>query len=474
MNTLLSFPKSLRAAPPRLPAPRSRRAFLTGGSAVALGLPFLESMFGRAEARAAACDAPRRWVTYYVPNGCEMGAWAIPAAATTATFTLSPTLTALQSIRADTLIIQGLHNKPGIPFPVGGSHGTGAAGLLTCQEWKRTAGKVGTSADQIAADALGACTPANPSLQLGVERHDPYDELGVPSVAHGTLSWKNSQPLPKITDPNQAFARLFKGTDAAQSIAEANQRKARKVSILDLVLEEQKTLALGLGSTDQQKLNEYFTSVRALEQRVQATKPVTCGDSALNAPATGDYRTNLAALHEIMALAFQCDATRVITFMAGDSLRTFGMPWVNVGDPHGITHSGDLQGVRRVDKWRLEQFVLFIKRLASILDPNGKSVLYNSAVCYCSEVSDGGRHSNENRPTLVCGQLGGTITTGRLLMAGKPVSGDGRDGTWDACDEGRQGCANQQPVANLYLALLNGLGVPAKTFPGSTGTLSLA
>lgn len=448
----------------------SRRAFLGGTSGVMLGLPFLESMWGARAARAAQCGPPRRLVVYYVPNGCEMPGWAIPATQTTSQFTLSPTLSAIDPIRADTLIINGLHNKPAIPVPAGGSHGTGAAGLLTCQPWKSTAGKVGTSFDQVAVDAIGSCTAANPSLQLGVEKHGPYNELGVPSLAHGTLSWKNSQPLPKITDPAQAFNRLFQGLDPGKSTAAAEKRKQLEISILDQVLDEQKTLLTNLGASDRRKLGDYLDSVRELEVRTRNLKPVMCAGATM--PATGDYRANLAAMHEIMALALQCDATRLITFQAADSLLTSGMPWINVGDPHGITHGGDFMAVRRVDQWRLQQYALFIKRLASIPDADGKSVLYNTAVYYCSDVASGGRHSNEDKPTLISGQLGGTIKTGRLLIAGTP-NGDGRDGTWARCDESNQGCGGQQPVANLYLSLLNGLGVAATSFANSTGPLAL-
>jgi hypothetical protein len=468
-RAIVSLPRWARPAPARSRPVLGRRAFLGGCSGVALGLPFLESLLPRSEARAATSTPPRRFLCYYVPNGVWMGGWAIPARATTSTFNLSPTLTSIASIREDTLIINGLHNRPGIPRPVGGAHGTGVPGLLCCAEWKSTGGKVGTSMDQIAANAIGSAT-ALPSMQLGVEKHGPYDEIGVPSLAHGTLSWRNSQPLAKVTDPKLAFDRLFMGVDPKQSAADAQRRRMLKQSILDQVLDQQKSLLPRLGSEDAKKLGDYFQSVRDLEARVAATVPIACG--ATTSPTTGDYRTNLTAMHDIMALAFQCDATRVITFQAADALATYGMPWVGVDSPHGITHTGDTGGIQRVDKWRLEQFATFIKKLGSLQDVDGKSVLANSAVYYTSEVSDGGRHSNENRPTLLCGQLGGAIKTGRLLVAGTP-NGSGADGSWTPCDEGNGSCANQTPAANLYVALLNGLGAPTTSFPSSTGMLAL-
>ena len=128
----------------------------------------------------------------------------------------------------------------------------------------------------------------------------------------------------------------------------------------------------------------------------------------------------------------------------------------------------------------LGEWVKFIQRLKELPDVGGTTVLQNSAVYFTSEVADGGGHSNENRPTLVAGQLGGAIKTGRLLYAGAPLSGTpgdptyGRHGTWAKCDEQSQDCSKQRPVADLYVSLLNGMAVPTDKFTNSTGALSLA
>lgn len=459
----------------RLP---TRRAFL-GGASLMVNLPFLEALLPR-QARGATCAPPRRFVCYHVPNGVSMQNWVCTGPGGP-DYKLSYTLQPVAAVREDVLVINGLHNEPAIPKPTGGSHGTGVAGLLTCTRYDKSGRQglnLGISMDQVAARAIGACTKL-PSLQLGMERRNGFSELGVPGTLHGSLSWMDKQPLPKIVDLVQAFDRLFQGTDPMLSAAEAERRRAVRKSVLDRVLEDGKALQARLGAADRARLEQYTTSVRALETRIDGAGFAAACNPRMPA-AGGDYRAKLTAMHELMALALQCDVTRLITFQAGEGLSNQTMPWLGVGSTHQVTHTNAHDTIRKVDTWRVGEWVKFIQRLKEIPDADGKPLLHGTAVYFTSEVSDGGGHSNENRPTLIAGQLGGAIQTGRLLYAGAPLSGApadasyGRHGTWATCNERSQDCSKQRPVADLYVTLLNGLGVPTSSFANSTGPLPLS
>lgn len=438
-----------------------RRAFLRGAG-VALGLPFLPSLARRAEAA-----APKRFLVYFVPNGVYIPAYMPKGAGTT--YTLSETLMPIAPIREDVLICTGLTNTPGVPKTEGGAHASGMGALLTCKQYQKT-GKLdlGKSVDQVAADAIGTQTKL-PSLEIGIKDGENSDDIAILST---TLSYKGpATPAPAIENALTAFNRLFMGfaVDPNANAAEAAKRLAYRTSVLDVVLGDAKSLNPRLGKSDQKKLDEYMTSVRDVEMRAMANPGAGATCKIGNAPVNStDFPTQLGLMHDLILLAFQCDATRVISLMNGYALGRRSFPWIGVnGDGHDVTHHGGdankIAQTKKIDIWRIQQLVAFLQKMKAITDSDGKSLLYNTCVMYTSEVSHGDEHNQDNKVCLLAGQLGGAIKGGRVLEFP-----DGANGAFKPCDEYSTAGCSQPQLGNLYLTLLQAMGVNATTF-GDTG-----
>jgi hypothetical protein len=451
--------------------PVSRRHVLRGAAA-AVTLPFLESLAGRARAATCPTRAPRRLLVYHVPNGVHMARW-MPKG-TGVDYQLSPTLAGLAPVRQDVTVVTGVVNGVGAPITGPGGHATGYAGLLTCVQPRRSPTDLGKSVDQVAADAIGACTRL-PSLNLGMDTKEGQAET-FPLDFNRNMSWSGpTTPVPHIVDPLQAFNKLFTGVDPKASAADVARRAALRTSVLDTVSADAKRLAPRLGASDRTKLDEFTTAVRKVESQIQTAAPVTtCTVPAPPADAA-DFPTRLQHMHDVMVLAFQCDLTRVITFSLGNALSTRPYSFIGIGDGHSVTHhSGNpalIDQACQLDMWRLGQFVKLIQRLKAVQDSDGSSLLHNMVAYYTSEISDGNIHNQDNKPILLAGQLGGTIKTGRLLQTSAPTSGS----VWITCNElNHRGCSGGvTQLANLYVAFLNGLGVPVSSFGNSTGALAL-
>lgn len=467
----------------RFQQPVSRRAVLRGAT-VAVGLPFLESLGHRRFARAATCPPARRIVVYHVPNGVYMNSW-LPHG-TGATYELSPTLQQIAPIRDDVLVLTGVVNGMGVPVPnPGGAHAFGMAALLTCvQAVKTGVVALGKSFDQVAAAGIGSCTRL-PSLELGIDTTEGFAEPPAPVIFNRNMSWSGpSTPMPRIVKPTQAFDRLFgMGFDANASAADRLKRQVYRQSVLDRVLADSQRLSPRLSGSDRKKLDEYTSSIRDVETRIQTTATMPGAKASCQIPdppaANDDFRDRVDRFHDIMLLALQCDATRVITFSMGNGLSTRPYTFLGIGDGHGVTHhSGNamlIQQSIQIDKWRLDQLTKFVQRLKVAQDADGKSLLSNMVLYYTSEIADGNSHSQHDKPILLAGQLGGVIKTGRLLPV-SPYDASWKDANaaFARCDEGgRPGCGQTQ-LANLYVTFLNALGVPTTSFANSTGSINLS
>ena len=450
--------------------PTPRRRFL-GGAAVALGLPFLESLGGRRGfvRRAQAATAPKRLLVYYVPNGVFLRDWTPRGVGPG--YTLSPTLQPIAPVRDDVLIVSGLTNSVGVPPTVGGAHAAGLGALLTCKQWKKPAApEMGRSMDQLVADTIGAGARL-PSLEL-VVRGDRAAADG-PSILATNLSWKGpTTPAPPISDPRIAFDRLFQGLDRSASAADAARRQVYRKSVLDVVHADADRLSARLSPSDRRKLQEYMTGVRDVETRIQATSGASagglCNPLALGED-TGDMASSLAIHHDLIATAFQCDATRVITLMLGYALGIRSYAFMGVpGDGHGITHHAGnvdkIAGEKKIDIWRVEQVVKLIQRLKGIQDVDGQSVLANTLLYYTSEIANGNNHNQDNKPILLAGQLGGAIKTGRHIEFPENANG-----VYMRCDEFTKSGCGQPSLGNFYVTLLRMYGANVTSF-GDTGT----
>jgi hypothetical protein len=447
-----------------------RRAFL-GGAAVSLGLPFLPSLekpAGGVRMAKAAVTAPKRFLVYFFPNGVYAKDWTPTGAGPN--YTLSPTLAGLAPVRDDVLVLTGLTNRPGVPPTTGGAHAGGQAALLTCRQYmKDNVINLGKSVDQVIGDAIGSATKLS-TLELGIKDRAGLDG---PNILGVNVSWKGpSTPAPPIETPSVAFDRMFQGFDPTATQADAARRRAYRTSVLDAVYKDATRLRPRLGSHDQAKLDEFLTSVRDVETRIQTDPAVGGGSCQIPArpmdPA--DFPAQVDINHKLIALAFQCDITRVITFMHGYGLGGRSFPFIGINDNgHSVTHhSGDPTLIaleKKMDEWRVGQFVALVQMLKGITDVDGNSVLHNSVLYYTSEIDDGNRHNQENKPVLLAGQLGGAFKTGQLIEFPP-----GANGMFKQCDEfGKTGCMQPQ-IGDLYLTILHEFGIDQPTF-GDSGAV---
>ena len=436
-------------------APCSRRAFLGGGAAV-LTLPFLESIAGKA-AHATTASSATRCIWFYVPNGMMMADW-IPTQ-TGPGYDLPRILASLAPIQDEVMVISNLANRPA-QVPVAGDHARGTGSFLTCETVELTAGDDiynGTSIDQIAAQQMGDQT-LFPSLELGTEGGAPVGDCdsGYSCAYSRNISWSSpTTPTAKVTDPVLVFDRLFAGFDQSLTEEERDRRLRWRTSILDNVLGEATTLRGRLSTSDRSKLDEYMNGVRALEQRLSSGLGGECipGDR----PADGvDFQTEVQLMSDLMVKAMECDLTRVITFMMENagSNRSFDFLGIS-GAHHELSHhQGDFATTEQlvtIGAWEVEQYANLIQTMHGITEDNGLSMLDNSLVFFSSEIADGDGHHHTDLPVLLAGRGGGLVNPGRHLAL-----------------------SDETPIANLYLAMVETLGVVQPSFGDSTGSLDLS
>lgn len=434
----------------------SRRAILRGAGAC-LTLPLLEAMMPRTVLAAAPIRStgapgagPRpRLVCCYVPNGVNEQEWMPPDAG--ANWTPSTSLKRLQAHRADMTVLSGL----GHPRSQGGHYG--ADTWLTAADLAGTAGKDyqnAVSVDQLAAEVHGRHTRF-PSLELS-----NGGGTGPANHSH-TLAFDHAgTPLPTENSPQRLFDRLFAPEGRASREA-VMKRHAQRRSILDEVLGEANSLSRQLGAADQRKLEEYLTSVRQTEQRIErlqgwidVPKPQVSRDGLrLGASPVGPHDRSmwLDAMLDLCHLALRTDTTRVITFEWSREASGFGP---NGEDHHELSHhGGDAERLRKlgeIDRFYLAKFDRFLGRLKTT--PDGEAnLLDQTLVLYGSGMSSGkgGGHSPKNLPLILAG--------GRQLGL--------RHGAHLKFDEDRV------PLSNMLLTLLHAMGVERKSFADSTGDL---
>ncbi len=439
------------------------RRLLLGGGATLLGLPFLESLLPRA-ARAQAQAAPVRLVYIYLPNGLDMATFrpATPGP----DYALPPMLTNLADIKADFSIVTGLENVNANPDGPG-DHASGTSSFITCAHAFKSETEImlGISADQIAAQKLGAATRM-PSMQLGIDGGGATGgcDSGYSCAYTRNVSWTDAvTPLPKIVDPQQAFNQLFEGYDPQASEAEAAKRRAYDKSVIDFVLADVDGLKPKLGSTDQKKLDQYLSSVRELEKRLVEMGPgVTCTPGT-PPPSDDDldYPMHVLAMLDLITLAFACDATRVATLMFGNAVSGRTHPFLDInGGHHDISHHqsdpNNIAMLAKIGVWEMDQLGYFIRKLKATPDSvEGQSVLFNSSVFCSSDISDGNRHNHDDMPIVLAGQAGGKLKSGQHFLYPAANRDDPKE-----------------KVANLLVTMLEAAGVEGAQLGDSTGTLT--
>lgn len=436
-----------------------RRTFLRGVG-TALALPMLDAMLPSAAVAAVdKAKGPRRMAFFFIPNGANMQEWSPKAEGTK--YELPYTLQPLAPYRDQLLVVSGLaHDKGRANGDGAGDHARSASSFLTGCQARKTAGadiKLGVSVDQIAAAKIGKATRF-PSLELGIEAgaRSGNCDSGYSCAYSNSIAWRGeATPVPKEVDPRLVFERLFGAARPSEEAASRSKREGTSRSILDFVLEDANQLRNRLGVRDQQKLDEYMYAVREVETRITSAELVD-GAGRPNMPTPGGipklYADHTRLMFDLLALAFQTDQTRIATFMLANDGSNRSYTEIGVRDGHhDLSHHGGnedkLAKIARINRFHMEQFAYFLRRLKAMPEGNA-TVLDNSMLVYGAGLGDGNRHNHDDLPILVAGKGGGTIETGRHMRY-----------------------KFNTPMTNLFISLLDRLNVPTEKIGDSTGAL---
>jgi hypothetical protein len=441
-----------------------RRTFLRGAGAM-LALPVLDAMtpaFSAMDrAKTGAQPAVPRLGFIYIPNGVNLETWR-PAGQGT-NFTLSPTLSALEPFRDRVTVMSGLaHHAADRMNDGAGDHSRATAVFLSGCHAKRTQGAdlyLGITADQVAARTLGKDTLL-PSLELSLEDRNlgALCDEGYTCAYSNTLSWSSpTTPLPMERDPRLVFERLFgEGGNAKERILRLREDR----SILDSVKGNMKQLQKTLAPTDRRRLDEYFDSIREVEQRLQRIEahnlesPSTSsagGSRPVGVPQ--QFEDHIRLMFDLQVLAFEADITRVITFMLGRETSGRSYPQIGVPDSHhSVSHHDNnpekLAKIAKIDAYHVQQLAYFLKKLSETQDGDA-SLLDRSMILYGGGISNGNLHNHNSLPALLAGGGAGQLKGGRHL--------DYREDT---------------PMSNVLLSILDKAGARTDNLGDATGVLA--
>jgi hypothetical protein len=433
-----------------------RRRFLKGLGTL-MALPALEGLAPLARA-ANAPENPVRMAFMFVPNGIDMRNWT-PANA--GSLEITPLLEPLRALKNDFSILTGLAQNNANALGDGpGDHARSTAAWLTGVHPKKTAGsdiKLGISADQVAALEIGKKTRFS-SLELGCERGGNAGDCdsGYSCAYSSNISWRSENtPVAKEVNPRLVFERLFGNGQKSEQDESVARRDLFNKSILDFVMEDASALKGRLGKRDQMKMEEYFQAVREIEKRVVAFENTAKLEAAagIGKPKgiPADFGEHIRLMGDMMILAFQADLTRVATFMFANDGSNRSYAQIGVSDGHhDISHHGrlaeKLEKKKKIDTYHVEQLAYILGRMKAIKEGNG-SMLDNTLIVYGAGISDGDAHNHNNLPILLAGRGGG-------LKTGQHYRFD-----------------NYTPMNNLFITMLDRVGVRVEKLGDSTGKL---
>ncbi len=429
-----------------------------------LALPCFESLC----LGAATQQQARRAAFVYVPNGIHMADWQLPTENGSAALPeqLPATLARLERHRDVISTISGLtldkaRNNGDGP----GDHARAAAAFLTCAQPVKADGsviRVGVSADQVLAKAIGAGTRF-PSLQLALEggMQAGQCDSGYPCAYSSNISWTTpDSPLVPEVNPRQLFDRLF-GTGLEELSEDDRARRLRlRRSVLDFVRKDAIELRGKLSVSDRRKLEQYLEGVRALELRIGHAGELATVEAERPEGIPKDYPEHAGIMLELLTLAFATDSTRVATVMLANegSNRTYTELGLKEGH-HTLSHHGDdptkQAAIASINRFHMDIFANWLDRLREPQE-DGVSLLDNTSILFGSGIADGNSHQHGDLPLLLAGK-GAGIPMGRHIVAG--------EGT---------------PLANLYLRLFSSFeardkssGAPLASFGDSTDLLAV-
>jgi hypothetical protein len=450
----------------------NRRRFLRG-LGVCMALPVMESLLPRKLGAATlsagepmlattATGAPLRTAFVYFPNGAIPGAWWPTSEGKD--YQLNRTMQPLAAVKDKIQVIGGLTDlSANAGGDGGGDHARANGTFLTGVRIKKTGGAdfhAGISADQVMAQQLGLITPFR-SLELTCDtiQNTGACDTGYACVYQHNLSWSSATtPLTPEDNPRLLFERLFGAGPRESRAQNLIMRQQQQHSILDFVMGDSKALQQELSGRDQEKLDEYLTGVREIEQRItnaeqhRASMPQPNADAPAGIPDS--FTEYVRIMFDMLHLSFQTDCTRMATLMlSGDGnnrdFKEIGIPEGH----HSLSHHGNkpeiVEKVTQIDVWYATQLAYFLEKMENTKDVDGNSLLHNSQILYGGGNADGNRHTHDNLPVILAGAAGGTLSAGRYIRH------------------------DDKPITNLYLSMMDRVGVKdVERFGDSTGRLA--
>jgi hypothetical protein len=425
----------------KLPKPVSRRAILRGAG-VAMALPWMESL----QALGSRADTfPKRFAVLFMGNGVNENLWGSEGSGQA--MKLSETLEPLEPLKHKINVIHGLFHKRAMG---NGIHPAQTGCLLSGATIQKGAiVKAGTTMDQVLANRLGR-EAAQPSIVLACEHAmTGFHETNYSLAYSSHISWQSADsPVPNEVYPSLAWDNLFE-----------NRGNLRNLSILDRVKEDAADLGKTIGGGDKAKLEEFLTSVREVEKRVEVARTTKEKSDELakqrNTPAfvmerplnglPVDLREHHRLMLDIIAIAFQTDKTRIATLILARDLGALYYPFLDVADGHhAASHQNNTAGYGRISRYHLSHLAYLATKLDSM--PEGdRTVLDNSCLMWLSNMWIGRAHDNSRLPLVLAGGLGGTLQTGRTL------------------NYVNAGDANRK-MSSLFLSLMDRMGVSLDEF----------
>lgn len=445
----------------------NRRDFLRGLGAC-IALPALSSLVPHRLVAGAlanplattATGAPLRTAFLTFPNGAIPASW-WPTGLGTA-FELSETLAPLADLRRHVQVLGGLDQVNAQPRgDGGGDHARGQSVFLTGVRLNKSAVDVraGVSIDQVLASSIGHQTRFS-SLEMTCDanRKSAICDSGYSCAYQYNMSWKSATtPMPPENNPRVVFERLFGPGAHGERAANAQARLRNRRSVLDFVLDDTHALNRQIDYRDREKLDQYLTGVRDIEQRIAQSEgfgPNVDPDRETPEGIPAHHGEYVDLMLDLLVLAFQTDSTRVATLMLAHdgNNRSFGEIGISEGH-HDLSHHKHepdrVRKVAQIERWYVERFAGFLRKMESVRDVDGHSLLHNSRILYGSGNADGNIHTHVDLPLVLAGNGGGQLTPGRFVKHGS------------------------QPLTNLYLTLADQAGVTdLPRFGDSTGRLT--
>ena len=428
-----------------------RRTFLKG-IGTTLALPMLDAMVPALSAQSTSpANRPARLGFVYIPMGMNAAEWMPPGEGRISE--LSPTLAPLGPHLDHITVVSNLELRNAYTT---GNHASANCAFLSCSGGKRTEGSdyfLGPTVDQIAAQQIGNETTI-PSLELGTDLIAQVGNCdnGYSCVYQNNLSWASAtSPLPTEADPRILFERLF-GDGGTPEERRTELRK--NGSILDWVLEDMSRLGRQLGPGDQSRVDDYADSIREVERRIQRAEQETANSALpeLTRPSSVPeaWEDHVKLMFDLQVLALQADITRIITFQLAREASTRTYPQIGVPEPHHPVshHVNDpekLAKLAKINQYHASLFGELLDRLEATPDGDG-SLLDHTTYMLGSGMGNPDIHDHSNLPIIVAGGMRRGHQGGRHIKY-----------------------AEQTPLANLHLTLLDGMGVHLDSFVDSTG-----